>query len=72
MSKTIEKQTVLLAKILKETRLERGLSQQALADKSGIDRKTVNRIENNHYSPNMETFLSLCAALKVKPTLFFK
>lgn len=72
MSKTTEKRALLLAKILRETRIKQGLSQQALADMSGIDRKTVNRIENGHYSPNMETFLSLCEALTVQPKVFFK
>jgi len=41
------------------------MSQGMLATKAGIDRKTVNRIENNHYSPSLETYFSICAALRV-------
>lgn len=73
MSKTaVKKRAALVGQILRDTRIKQELSQQALADMSGVDRKTVNRIENGHYSPNMETFLSFCEALAVKPSSFFK
>jgi transcriptional regulator with XRE-family HTH domain len=49
-----------------------GLSQQALADFAGIDRKTVNRIENDRFSPNVDTLLRITTALDVKPELLFK
>jgi len=57
-----------VAKRLLDLRTERGLSQSELADKAGLDRKTVNRIENDHFSPNLNTFIRLCKALKVKPS----
>jgi DNA-binding XRE family transcriptional regulator len=38
----------------------------AVAQAARIDRKTVNRIENEHFSPSMETFVRLCAVLEVK------
>ena len=40
-----------------------GLTQQQLADKSGIHRVTVARIESNHCSTTMETAVKLAAAL---------
>jgi DNA-binding XRE family transcriptional regulator len=56
----IEKKTMRIAERLKNERLEREWSQETLANKAGIDRKTVNRIENGHFSPSMTTFLLLC------------
>jgi DNA-binding XRE family transcriptional regulator len=43
------------------------ISQAELAARSGVDRKTVNRIENNAYSPSLETFFRICGGLGVKP-----
>jgi DNA-binding XRE family transcriptional regulator len=48
------------------------MSQDTLAQKAGIERKTVNRIENGHFSPNLDTLLRLCQALKVKPEELLK
>jgi putative transcriptional regulator len=45
----------------------KGLSQAKLAELAGIDRKTVNRIENGHYSPTLETLIALGNALEVSP-----
>jgi DNA-binding XRE family transcriptional regulator len=52
---------------LRKLRIERELSQAALAQKAGIDRKTVNRIENGHYSPSLQSLILLCSVLKVRP-----
>jgi hypothetical protein len=53
-------------------RQEAEMSQDALAQKAGIERKTVNRIENGHFSPNLDTLLRLCQALRVKPEELLK
>ena len=50
---------------LKEARREKGWSQQELAERAGLERKTVNRIENKHYSPSIDTLVSLSNALDV-------
>ena len=63
-----EKKELRVSTRLKKLRLERELSQDALAQKAGIERKTINRIENGHFSPNLSTLLSVCKALKVKPS----
>lgn len=55
-----------VAEKLRDYRVEQGLSQHALAEKSGIDRKTVNRIENGHFSPSLATLFRLCDTLSVK------
>ena len=51
-------------------RVHKQLSQDELAQRAGIDRKTVNRIENGHFSPSLDTLFRLCKALKVKPADF--
>ena len=46
------------------------LSQDKLAKMAGIDRKTINRIENEHFSPSIDTLFRICKALKIKPADF--
>jgi putative transcriptional regulator len=69
---TVETKTKKVAKRLKQYRLDAGLSQQEVADNAGIDRKTVNRIENFHFMPNIDTLLRLTTALAVKPADIFE
>jgi len=63
-----EKKELRVSARLKTLRLQRELTQQVLADKAGLERKTVNRIENGHFSPNLSTLIRLCSVLKVKPS----
>ena len=53
-------------------RAERGFSQARLAELAGVDRKTINRIENGHFSPALDTLVRLGVALGVKPSDFLK
>jgi len=55
-----------------QLRIDKGLSQDNLAKAAGIDRKTVNRIENGHFSPSLDTFFRLCIALDVRPADLMK
>jgi DNA-binding XRE family transcriptional regulator len=65
-SKTAIKQSKKeVAGIIKELRTQRELSQDALAQRAGVDRKTVNRIENNHFSPSHETLTRILDVLNV-------
>lgn len=67
MKKTeIVKAEQKLADKLRDYRIKQGLTQDALAVKSGLDRKTVNRIERNHFSPSIRTLFILCDSLDVK------
>lgn len=56
-----------LAQRLQQARIDIGLTQEALAKTAGVDRKTINRIENEHFSPNVDTFFRLCQVLRIKP-----
>ncbi|AXE54923.1 helix-turn-helix transcriptional regulator [Aurantimicrobium sp. MWH-Uga1] len=67
MSKDIVGYETQLAESIRAFRKSRGLSQADLAQKAGLDRKTINRIENGHYSPTMSNFFNISKALDVEP-----
>jgi transcriptional regulator with XRE-family HTH domain len=56
---------------LTRIREERGLSQQGLADASGVNKATINQIERGRRSPNLETLEKLADALTVEIADFF-
>ncbi len=49
---------------LRERRLERGLSQEELADKAGMSRNFIGLIERGDRNPTLLTLYSLAIALK--------
>ena len=51
---------------LKEVRVEKGISQQQLADRVGVSRNTISSIETNQYNPNAKLALIICIALDKK------
>lgn len=50
---------------LKEFRLERGLTQEELADLVGVTRQTIIAIEKLKYVPSVKLALDLAIALEV-------
>ena len=52
------------ASLIIALRKKNGLSQDKLAKLSGLDRKTINRIENNHFSPSLDTYLRILSVFK--------
>ncbi len=48
---------------LKAARVERGLSQQQLADWIGVSRQTINAIEKGDYNPTIRLCIAICKAL---------
>jgi transcriptional regulator with XRE-family HTH domain len=67
MSADISNHEQQLAAAIKSFRKSRGLTQEALAEKAGLDRKTINRIEKGHYAPTMSNFFQISEALGVEP-----
>lgn len=53
------------ASILKETRLQRGMSQSDLARLLGVARSTVSSYENGSRSPDKETLIRIARCLQV-------
>ncbi len=56
--------------VLKEFRIQRDLTQQQLADFTGMDRAYISELERGLLSPSLDTFFKLSYELKVKPKDF--
>lgn len=56
----------IIAEWLRNSRINAELSQEGLANLAKIDRKTVNRIENGHFSPSIDTMTRIAAVLGKK------
>jgi transcriptional regulator with XRE-family HTH domain len=52
---------------LRELRLARGISQEALADEAGLDRTYVSGCERGRRNVSLKNIHKLAAALHVKP-----
>ncbi|MEO5973833.1 MAG: helix-turn-helix transcriptional regulator [Ilumatobacteraceae bacterium] len=65
LKRRVKEQRLVLAARLYELRQDHDLSQARLAQIAGVDRKTINRIENGHFSPAMDTIVRLSTALKI-------
>lgn len=50
---------------IKHLRTEKGISQQKLADKVGVDRSTISRIENNEIETTIDNALKIANVLDV-------
>ena len=54
---------LILKNRLRETRAEKGLSQQELADCLGVSRQTINAIEKGDYNPTIKLCIGICRVL---------
>jgi DNA-binding XRE family transcriptional regulator len=68
----VKKVKNILAETIYERRIELELSQETLGKVIGVDRKTINRIENGHFSPNLDTLVRIFAALDIKAKSVFE
>ncbi len=57
-------------KIIKELRLEKGMTQLELADKTEVSARTIQRIENGEVDPRAYTLQMIAKALDVDYSLF--
>ena len=58
---------------LKAARAAKDLSQQALADRVGVSRQTINAIEKGDYNPTIKLCISICKVLdKTLDELFWE
>lgn len=48
---------------LKAARIENNLSQQQLADKVGVSRRTIGMVESGGYNPTLNLCTSICKQL---------
>jgi transcriptional regulator with XRE-family HTH domain len=70
MQKMIDDTQQALAQRLYDLRTDRGLTQTELSVLAGIDRKTINRIENGHFAPSVDTLVRLSMVMRVPVTDF--
>lgn len=71
-SSEVKKTKDHFAQIIRDRRIQKGISQSTLAYVAGVDRKTINRIENGHFSPNLDTVIRLMTVLELNPNKLFK
>ena len=56
---------------VREQRLAAGLSQEALAERCGIDRKSISRMETGAFSPRLDSVFSVAEALDIPVSELF-
>ena len=61
-----------LASRLRQLRAARGLSQEQLADRAGIDRSNYSRVESGKVSPSADLLFDIAAALHVHISEVFR
>ena len=59
---------IVLGQAIRALRQQRGLSQGDLAGRVGVDRKTINRIENGHHSTSISTLSAIAQSLDELPS----
>ncbi len=57
----------LLGKRLAKARKAKGLTQEKLAEQTGLANNYISNIENNRSIPSLETLIKLCEALAITP-----
>ena len=72
MQQVVDKTQQALAQKLYELRVDREFTQTELSELAGVDRKTINRIENGHFSPSLDTLTRLSVVLKCRLADFLK
>lgn len=50
---------------VRSLRVERGLTQEQLAERSGLAADTIGRLEQGGFAPSLETLRKLCAGLDI-------
>jgi transcriptional regulator with XRE-family HTH domain len=57
---------------VRSCRLARGLTQEALAEASGLSADTVRRLEHGTFSPSLDTLRKLCGGLDMLLSTLFE
>jgi transcriptional regulator with XRE-family HTH domain len=57
---------------IRSLRRARGLTQELLAERSGLAPDTIRRLEHGSFSPSLETLYKACAGLDIKLSTLFE
>jgi len=68
----IDAQLKHIARQLREEREKQRISQMDLSFKAGLSQNQVNYIEMGKRTPNLYSFLSICNALQINPSVLFE
>ncbi len=58
--------------MVREYRLAAGLSQEALAERCGVDRKSISRMETGAFSPRLDSVFNVAEALDIPVSELFE
>lgn len=58
----------MLGDEIRKARQAAGLSQEQLALRAGVDRTYVSMLEREIHSPTLDTLISLCRVLAIRPS----
>lgn len=61
----------ILGAIVKDLRIQKGLTQEQLAEQIGLQPQTIATIETGRVFISADVFASLCNFFNVEPTVFF-
>lgn len=61
----------IVARNLRQIRHAKGLSQEELADRAGINRNYVGMLESEQHAATVDMLEKLAIALSVEPAVFF-
>ncbi len=67
--KTLTEARLKIAGFLKNRRIELGLTQKEVAQRTGMARETINRMEQGFFWLGMKQFLLICEALRLVPSI---
>ncbi|MBI0530298.1 helix-turn-helix domain-containing protein [Sphingomonas sp. TX0522] len=62
----------IVARNLRRLRRERGVSQEELADRAGLNRNYPGLLEREQYAASVDVLEKLAAAMDVDPAEFFR
>jgi transcriptional regulator with XRE-family HTH domain len=71
-SKKIHKSTKEIIKRIRKMRRDKDLSQEELANMSGIHRNHIGKLERLENSPSIDSLIKIAEALKIKLSKLFK
>ena len=59
-------------KHVRSLRKARGLTQEVIAERSGLSADTIRRLEHGSFSPSLDTLSKLCAGLDLRLSTLFE
>ena len=67
----VQERRLTFGDAVRERRLAAGLTQEQLAERAGVDRKSISRMETGAYSPSLDRVWRVADALQITLSDFF-